>query len=41
MSSAEGTLLHITGRSAFAVDSNIFGFADNYGVRFTISQQSM
>ena len=40
-SSADGTLCHIGGRSVVDVDSNIFAFADNFGVRSTIAQQNV
>lgn len=40
-SSAEGTLFHLTGRASVAVESNIFAFADNYGVRCTVPQQNV
>jgi hypothetical protein len=40
-SSSDGTLFHLNGRATTQVDSNIFAFADNYGVRTTIPQQSM
>jgi hypothetical protein len=40
-SSADGTLLHLTGRAVTMVESNIFAFADNYGVRSVIPQQNV
>lgn len=40
-SSSDGTLFHLTGRAVAAVDSNIFAFADNFGVRSTIQQQNV
>jgi Right handed beta helix region len=40
-SSADGTLIHLTGRAATTLDSNIVAFADNYGVRCAISQPSV
>jgi Right handed beta helix region len=40
-SSSEGTLFHLTGRAVTFVESNIFAFADNYGVRLTIVQQNV
>jgi hypothetical protein len=40
-SSAAGTLLHLTGRAVTLVESNILAFADNYGIRSTIAQQSV
>ncbi len=40
-SSSDGTLFHLTGRAVVAVDSNIFAFADNFGVRSTTAQQNV
>jgi hypothetical protein len=40
-SSSDGTLFHLTGRAVAVVDSNIFAFADNFGVRSTIPQQNV
>ena len=40
-SSSDGTLFHLGGRAVVAVESNIFGFADNFGVRATIPQQNV
>jgi len=40
-SSSDGTLFHLTGRAPVAVDSNIFAFADNFCVRFTIPPQNV
>ncbi|HET8889251.1 MAG TPA: right-handed parallel beta-helix repeat-containing protein [Candidatus Angelobacter sp.] len=40
-SSSGGTLLQLSGRAAVAVDSNILGFADNFGVRASIPQQNV
>jgi hypothetical protein len=39
-SSSDGTLLQLTGRAVVNVESNIFAFADNIGVRSTIPQQN-
>jgi hypothetical protein len=40
-SSSDGTLFQLSGRAVAAVDSNIFAFADNFGVRSTIPQQNV
>jgi hypothetical protein len=40
-SSSDGTLLMLNGRAVAAVDSNIFAFADNFGVRATLAQQNV
>jgi hypothetical protein len=40
-SSSDGTLFQLSGRAVVAVDSNIFAFADNCGVRSTIPQQDV
>jgi hypothetical protein len=40
-SSPDGTLLMLIGRAVTAVESNIFAFADNYGVRSAITQQNV
>jgi hypothetical protein len=40
-SSSDGTLFHLTGRAVVDVESNIFAFADNFGVRSTIAQQNV
>jgi hypothetical protein len=37
-SSSAGTLLLLGGRAKATIESNIFGFADNYGMRCTIAQ---
>lgn len=39
-SSSDGTLFQLNGRAVTDVDSNIFAFADNYGVRSTVAQQN-
>ncbi len=39
-SSSDGTLVQLNGRAVMNVDSNIFAFADNFGVRSTVPQQS-
>jgi hypothetical protein len=38
-SSSDGTLFQLNGRAVTAVDSNIFAFADNFGLRSTTAQQ--
>jgi hypothetical protein len=40
-SSSDGTLFQLSGRAVVAIDSNIFAFADNFGVRSTIPQQNV
>jgi hypothetical protein len=40
-SSSGGTLLQLSGRAVVDVDSNIFAFADNFGVRSSIAQQNV
>ena len=40
-SSSDGTLFHLNGRAVATVASNIFAFADNFGVRSAISQQNV
>ncbi|MCU1255671.1 MAG: hypothetical protein JWM83_1970 [Candidatus Angelobacter sp.] len=40
-SSGAGTLLQLTGRAVVVVESNIFGFADNFGVRACVPQQNV
>jgi hypothetical protein len=40
-SSSDGALVQLNGRAVTAVDSNIFAFADNFGVRSTIAQQNV
>jgi hypothetical protein len=40
-SSADGTLVLLSGRAAAAVEANIFAFADNCGVRSSLSQQNV
>lgn len=40
-SSPDGTLLMLTGRAVCTIESNIFAFADNYGVRAAITQQNV
>ena len=40
-SSADGTLFQLSGRAVTDVKSNIFAFADNFGVRSTIAQQNV
>jgi hypothetical protein len=40
-SSSDGALFQLSGRAVVAVDSNIFAFADNFGVRSTIPQQNV
>ncbi len=39
-SSSDGTLLRLNGRAVVDVQSNIFAFADNYGVRSCVPQQN-
>jgi hypothetical protein len=39
-SSSDGTLLQLSGRAVVEVESNIFAFGDNFGVRVTIPQQN-
>ena len=40
-SSSDGTLFHLRGRAVATMDSNIFAFADNFGVRVTIPQSNV
>jgi len=40
-SSSDGTLFQLRGRAVATVYSNIFGFADNFGVRVTIPQPNV
>lgn len=40
-SSSDGTLFQLAGRAVVEVNSNIFAFADNFGVRSTITQSSV
>jgi Right handed beta helix region len=40
-SSSDGTLFQLAGRAVSEVNSNIFAFADNFGVRSTITQSSV
>ena len=40
-SSSDGTLFQLNGRAVAKVDSNIFAFADNFGVRSTIAQSNL
>jgi hypothetical protein len=40
-SSSGGTLVQLTGRAAIALESNIFAFADNYGVRAAVAQKNV
>jgi len=40
-SSSDGTLFHLGGRAVVTVESNIFGFADQFGVRTTLPQQNV
>jgi hypothetical protein len=39
-SSSDGTLVQFNGRAVIDVESNIFSFADNFGVRSTVPQQN-
>ncbi len=39
-SSSDGTLFQLNGRAVTDVDSNIFAFADNFGVRSVVPQQN-
>lgn len=40
-SSSRGTLVQLTGRAAMALESNIFAFADNFGVRAAVPQKNV
>jgi hypothetical protein len=40
-SSADGTLFHLAGRAFAVMESNIFAFADNFGVRSSVPQQNV
>jgi len=40
-SSSDGTLFQLAGRAVSEVNSNIFAFADNFGVRSTITQSNV
>lgn len=40
-SSSDGTAFQLSGRAVAMVDSNIFAFADNFGVRSTITQSNL
>jgi hypothetical protein len=40
-SSSGGTLLQLSGRARVDLDSNVFGFADNYGIRVAMPQQNV
>ena len=39
-SSSDGTLVQLNGRAVIDINSNIFAFADNFGVRSTVPQQN-
>ncbi len=40
-SSSGGTLVQLTGRAAMALESNIFAFADNFGMRASVPQKNV
>ena len=40
-SSSGGTLIQLTGRGEFMLESNIIGFADNYGMRAALPQDNI
>ncbi|MCU1305910.1 MAG: hypothetical protein JWN45_605, partial [Acidobacteriaceae bacterium] len=40
-SSAAGTMVHLAGRATVAVECNMIAFADNFGVRSSVSQQNV
>lgn len=40
-SSSRGTLLQLKGRGGYTLESNIIGFADNYGLRMALSQDNV
>ena len=40
-SSSRGTLIQLKGRGSITLDSNIIGFADNYGIRAALPQDNI
>lgn len=40
-SSARGTLIQLKGRGTFELESNVIGFADNYGIRAAVPQDNV
>lgn len=40
-SSSRGTLLQLKGRGGYLLESNVFGFADNYGIRAALPQDNV
>jgi hypothetical protein len=40
-SSARGTMIQLKGRGTFELESNVIGFADNYGIRAAVPQDNV